>query len=911
MSEKINHITSVTSITSGTDRHDVNTFQVNLEDVSSHQYGVAEISEELSLEQKLYILKRMEQDNLESFDDLPPSGAFMIEKIQSLDIHEAEQILKEFLSEHDGDVNITMEYYDFVEALSNYKTGVDSESSSKGSVNEKKEMAEKREAIVTERSVESEETGKWNDIFDWDLQVRTEAGMIAFWSPYPEVRAVTDPYDDPETPCETFRVYVLGLIWVILGTFIGQYFSERQPGIGLGTSVVQLFVYPCGMFLSKVLPEKTIKIWRWKFALNPGPWSHKEQMLATLFYSVSGGSVYAGHFIVLQKLEMFYNNPKFTVGGQILLVLSSNFMGFGLAGIFRKFVVYPVTAVWPTLLPTLAVNKALTKPEKKENINGWKISRYSFFLIVFACSFVYFWVPDYLFTGLSYFNWISWAAPDNFNVAAITGSYTGLGLNPWTSFDWNIIGTGCFITPFFAHLNAYMGSVLGLCLIAALWWKNYKWTGFLPINSNRIFTNKGKVYSVTAVLNENNKLDQEKYEKVGPPFYSAANLIVYGTFLALYPLNFFYVLLTNFQQLKFAMVGLVKAFNFRKKRSTYEGFTDPFSVSMKKYPEVPEWWFTIILLICLVFAIITVEVYDLQTPVWTIFFALALNFVFLMPFVVVYAATGTSMSINVLLEMIIGYALPGNGTALNYVKTLGTNLDSQAENYITNQKQAHYWRIAPRALFRVQMISVIVNSFVAVGTLNLVFNSVEDMCTPHQPQRFTCPGSTTYYSASVIWGVIGPKKVFGGLYPIFQWCFLIGFLLAFPCWALKRYYGRTVFGKYFHPIVFTVGMMIYAPYNLSYSTPGMILAVVFMYYLRKTKTAWWEKYNYLLAGGIGGGIAFSSIIIFFAVQYHSKDISWWGNDVNLSTLDYNGGRRLNVTTQAPDGYFGPRIGHFP
>lgn len=43
-----------------------------------------------------------------------------------------------------------------------------------------------------------------------------------------------------------------------------------------------------------------------------------------------------------------------------------------------------------------------------------------------------------IFEALSQFNWITWIAPQNVNLAAITGSMSGLGLNPWSTFDWNI-----------------------------------------------------------------------------------------------------------------------------------------------------------------------------------------------------------------------------------------------------------------------------------------------------------------------------------------------------------------------------------------------------------------------------------------------------------------------------------------
>jgi hypothetical protein len=69
-------------------------------------------------------------------------------------------------------------------------------------------------------------------------------------------------------------------------------------------------------------------------------------------------------------------------------------------------------------------------------------------------------------------------------------------------------------------------------------------------------------------------------------------------------------------------------------------------------------------------------------------------------------------------------------------------------------------------------------------------------------------------------------------------------------------------------------MLWWAPLNLSYFTTGLYFSVAFMYYLKRYKTAWWEKYNYVLAAAFQGGVAFSGLIIFFAVQYHPIVISW-------------------------------------
>ncbi|KAF5097000.1 hypothetical protein D0Z03_001503 [Geotrichum reessii] len=329
---------------------------------------------------------------------------------------------------------------------------------------------------------------------------------------------------------------------------------------------------------------------------------------------------------------------------------------------------------------------------------------------------------------------------------------------------------------------------------------------------------------------------------------------------------------------------------------------------MSKYEEVPDWWFLVILIIALVFGIIMVQVYrETNTPVWGIFFAIGINFIFLIPITLVYAVTGFSFGLNVLVELIIGYIMPGNGVALNILKCYGYNIDGQAQNYISDQKMAHYAKIPPKAIFKGQMISTIFQCLVSVGIVNWQISNIEGLCTSKQPQKFSCPGANTFFSASVFWGVIGPKKVFNGLYPILQWCFLIGALAPIPCLLAKRYFPKAT--RYFQPTLIIGGMLQFAPYNLSYLTTGMYASFAFMYYIRKRYLTWWEKYNYVLSSSLTAGCAFSAVIIFFAVQYHPKDISWWGNNVSYSGIDASMTARLEIPENP--GYVGPSPENYP
>ncbi|CAX39797.1 oligopeptide transporter, putative [Candida dubliniensis CD36] len=896
--------------------------EINLDIITSQQFSLGDIATSLTNDQKWFVLKRLHFDTLVSFKNLPTSAIFILEKLENLSIEEAIELLKSAILEHNNDVNIPendlilwrklIEWNDKIAE----KNSIDSNNNTSSSNNEK-------DLINSKIDINSIEKGNGNNtangnfsyhqIVDWELQIRLEAVLVAYWSPYPEVRAVTFPFDDPKIPVETFRVYLIGFIWTAIGAVINQFFAERRPAISLSMAVVQVFLYPSGILCQWILPNWEFQIWKLTINLNPGPYTYKEQMLATIFCGVTGGGTsYAAWNILMQKSSLFYNNQWVDFGYQVLLILCTNFMGIGLAGIMRKFAVYPTKAVWPSVLPNLALNKTLLTPGKKEIINGWTIPSYNFFFITFIISFIYFWIPDYLFQALSTFNWMTWIKPDNLNLAVITGSVGGLGLNPITTFDWNYLSALLqpLQVPFFNTASNLVGMFIAFFCIIGVWYSNYKWTGYLPINDNGLFTNTGQRYSVSSVVNKNSLFDNAKYQEIGPPFYTAGNLVVYGAFFALYPFHIVYEIGMNYEQMWDACTSFWRVIKNYKK-STYDGFNDPHCTMMKAYPEVPEWAYLIIVVIALVLAILCVKLYPAETPVWGIFFALGTNVVFLIPLTTIYARTGFSFGLNVLVELIVGYAIPGNGLALAFIKALGYNIDGQAQNFVNDLKQGHYAKLPPRAVYRAQILSVFIASFIQLGILNFQINGgIKDYCDPKNTQKFTCPNARTFYSASVLWGVIGPKRVFNGLYPILRWCFLIGFLIAFPCIIIKRW-GPRKYVKYFEPSIIIGGFLNYAPYNLSYYIPGFYVSFVFMSYIKKNYEAWWQKYNYILSTGLNAGIAFSSIIIFFAVMYHAKDINWWGNNVMYEGMDYLMSGWLNATIDAPDGYFGPRVGHFP
>lgn len=157
----------------------------------------------------------------------------------------------------------------------------------------------------------------------------------------------------------------------------------------------------------------------------------------------------------------------------------------------------------------------------------YSMSRYNFFLLAFACMFVWFWFPEHIVSAVSLFNWLAWIAPNNFTLTAITGLKKGLGFNPIPTFDWNIATyhVDPLIVPFHVTANMFVGALLGGLVLVAIYWTNAYNTGYLPINTNNMFANNASEYNVSAILDERGLLDTEKYLSYSPVYITAASIV--------------------------------------------------------------------------------------------------------------------------------------------------------------------------------------------------------------------------------------------------------------------------------------------------------------------------------------------------------------------------------------------------
>ncbi|PNP47306.1 hypothetical protein TGAMA5MH_01122 [Trichoderma gamsii] len=747
-------------------------------------------------------------------------------------------------------------------------------------------------------------------------EMKIQAALITTNSPYAEVRSVVDNKDDPTMPCSTIRAWVLGIFFSGAIAFINGFFGIRQPAISVTSNVPQLLAYPLGKLWEKTLPDVGITLFGTRHSLNPGPFNKKEHMLITLMASIAKSTPYTHYIVWIQFLPHFFNQSwAINFGYQILIALSSNFIGYSLAGICRRFLVYPSYCVWPQALVTIALNSAFHSEGNAPALGPfgkiWTMSRFKFFFYAFTLMFVYFWFPNYIFAALATFSWMTWIAPNNPSLTYITGSNNGLGLNPFPTFDWNVLtyNVDPLMVPFFSTFNLFIGMFFSMFIVIAVYFTNTYNTAYLPINSNKPYDHYGNRYNVTAILDDRGIIDNVKYQAYSPPYLSAGNIIIYMFFFSAYTAALTYGFLYHRLEIAMGFKDLINSFRPSKRDEVEKGqILDVHNRLMKKYKEVPEWWYMIVLVVSVALGCAAIAHWPTHTSPGVVFYGIALCLIFMVPTGIIYAMTGIEVSLNVLAEFIGGSFVEGNALAMCFFKTYGYVTCSHALYFSNDLKLAHYVKIPPRFTFFAQMVPTLVSTFVCVGIVTYQVH-LEGVCTKDAPFKFVCPGENTFFTAAVLWGTVGPKKIWGvgGQYSETLLGFPLGVAVVVIFWLLGKYFPRSRVLRSTHPVVLLFGGLQWAPYNLTYMWPAVPVAAFSWVYIKKRYLALWSKYNFVLSAAFSAGIAISAIIQFFGLTYHGIALDWWGNNVVAQGCEADD----CLLKTLPEGtFFGPSPGHY-
>ncbi|KXT13426.1 hypothetical protein AC579_9906 [Pseudocercospora musae] len=744
-----------------------------------------------------------------------------------------------------------------------------------------------RQASLAEIEVDLSHVVEDNEVKDLDADT----------SPYPEVRAVVPETDDLSMPVNTLRMWLLGTIWVLIGGGVNQFFSLRYPAVHIVSIVAELLAYPMGVALAHILPIMTINIpyfgpWR----VNPDRhFNIKEHVVIVIMSNVTiGFAGGADASNVIQAAMKFYGfdiSPGFSV----LVVLCCQLLGFGIAGLCRQWLVEPANIIWPGVLGNCALLNSL---HSRANVvaNGWKISRIRFFMVVMAFAFVWYWFPGLMFVALSYFTWVCWIAPNNVVVNQLFGFQTGLGLSPIT-FDWSQIAynTNPLLSPSWAAINVFGGFAFFYWIVVpGIYYTNTWFTAYLPMMTADVYDRFGGDYNVTKVLTPAGTLDPVAYAEYSPPYLSATFAFVYGLSFASITAVLVHVWLWHGSDIYGALRGRQKL--------------DIHGRLMRAYRNVPWWWYVVLLAVCFAMSCVLVEVFNTELPIYGVVLALLIPAIYMVPCGIIQGITNVDANqLNVLSEFIGGYMFEGKPLANMVFKILSTDVVSQGIFFAQDQKLGHYFKVAPRTVFFAQGFATVLGALCQTGVTLWMLGNINDICSSDQKDSFTCPNGRTVFSSSVIWGLVGPGRLYsvGKIYSSLLHFFWLGLLVPVLSWAAWKYTKKPWIEKLNWPLIFVGTYNVPPATGINYSSWALV-NLVFNHWIKNKFFAWWAKYNYILAAAMDFGTAFSGIIIFFAVSYPGYSFpDWWGNTVFLNTAD---GRGDAWKAMPSVGYFGPANG---
>lgn len=322
--------------------------------------------------------------------------------------------------------------------------------------------------------------------------------------------------------------------------------------------------------------------------------------------------------------------------------------------------------------------------------------------------------------------------------------------------------------------------------------------------------------------------------------------------------------------------------SLRKQKKTSEAdadgeYEDVHNRLMKVYPEVSELWFLLVLVVSMALGFAGVAGWPTYTTPGVVPYGLLLAVIFVIPVGIIKGMTGIEVTLNVLAEFIGGMWVAGNALALNYFKSFGYVTCAHAVAFSKDMKLAHYLKIPPWHTFSAQMVATLISTFVCTAVIQYQL-TIPNVCTPDAPTRFTCPGPTTFFTAAVLWGTIGPVKVFGaeGQYGFTQLGWIIGAVIPIIFYFVLKRFPRSKFLRQFHPVAIWFGCLEYSPYNFAWLYPNLPIAWLSWIYIRNRYLGFWSKYNFVLSAAWSAGIAIAATIMLFTVQWFEVEVDWWG-----------------------------------
>ena len=656
---------------------------------------------------------------------------------------------------------------------------------------------------------------------------------------FEEVAGTCSNKDRPDEPALTWRSVIIGSIFVLGMSAFHQWANYQTMTPYIASILVILLTHPLGLLWQRLRPSSSV------FTL-------KEHAVILIMSNVA--YMYQSVFIysTLTTLKVL-ERDSLNFAYYFFFILSIQFLGFGLAGILRRFLVWPCEVIWPQNLPLIAVLRTFHEKHVPEATYSKKSCfrrliidhRLRFFFFVFIVAFIYQWFPLYIMPILRYFSWMCWIDPNNDSLAQLT-AVRGLGMGfGGLTLDWNEITKylgSPLILPSWALINIAFGFILIIWLIVPIvYGLNLRDFRKLPVGGN-VSTD-----------------------------FTAISLVTAFTSFASITCVFVHTILYHGKDI----------WNQLTKKTLSNMGNDLHSRLISAYPTVPDWWYFQLFFVALIICCVTCD-YAQWLSWYYVLLALFIGAIFTLPFGLVSSVTGQllhNLSVYYLC-LIIGQSLSLEKSAKQIYTfiAVGYVVFVQTLVLVEDMKLAHYIKVGPRPLFIAQCLASFLTSTFSIAVRYLL--------------RRGGIGDNNNWSifnnTKLGWTLINDYvSFFNGTNLANRdllWAFLVGAFLPVVPWVLSHYPKFAYLKRCHIPLILvTIGWM---PSIVSAGSLFTWLLLGLSLFYTVGKYHYRQRYLYLTSAALD--LALNLAIIFIAIIFINNRIhfpEWWGNRNASTTID--------------------------
>ncbi|KAI6704313.1 hypothetical protein NL676_013449 [Syzygium grande] len=185
-----------------------------------------------------------------------------------------------------------------------------------------------------------------------------------------------------------------------------------------------------------------------------------------------------------------------------------------------------------------------------------------------------------------------------------------------------------------------------------------------------------------------------------------------------------------------------------------------------------------------------------------------------------------------------------------------------------------------------KLVGTVLASSVYFGAAWGLLTCMDNFCHPSKllvGSPWTCPGDDVFYNASIIWGVVGPLRMFGrlGVFARMNYFFLVGILAPVPVRILSRMFPEKKWIMLINMPIIISGPPSVPPATAVNNICWLTIGVFFNIYVYRRCKSWWARHNYILSAGLDAGVAFMAILCYYTLLIRDiNGMRWWGLDLD-------------------------------